>query len=153
MLFRGVNHLSVDAKGRLAIPAKYRDRLREDAGGLVLTVDFESCLLLYTASEWQVIEQRLMNLPTMDPQARSLQRLLVGYATECEMDGHSRILLPQPLREYAGIDKRVVLVGQMNKLELWDEEVWLSMRDQWVELARPTPGAGGQGSALADLKF
>ncbi|MEQ6343038.1 MAG: division/cell wall cluster transcriptional repressor MraZ [Gammaproteobacteria bacterium] len=125
-MFRGVTSLSLDTKGRMAMPAKYRDRLQDLCGGqLVITVDRDDrCLLVYPLPEWEEIERKLAKLPSLNKQARRLQRLLIGHATECELDSAGRILLPPKLREYAGLDKQVMLLGQVNKFELWDEQVW-----------------------------
>jgi len=132
-VFRGVNALNLDAKGRMAMPAKYRDRLQEACSGqLIITVDRDHCLLLYPLPEWEVIERKLVKLPSFNPQARRLQRLLIGHATEVELDGAGRILLPPPLREFAELDKRVVLIGQGNKFELWNETNWDERREQWL---------------------
>ena len=132
-MFRGVNALNLDAKGRMAMPAKYRDRLQEACSGqLIITVDRDHCLLLYPLPEWEVIERKLVKLPSFNPQARRLQRLLIGHATEVELDGAGRILLPPPLREFAELDKRVVLIGQGNKFELWNETNWDERREQWL---------------------
>lgn len=132
-MFRGVSQISLDTKGRMAVPARYRDLLGESCGGhMVVTVDMDGCLLLYPAPEWERIEQALMSRPNINPQVRRLQRLLVGHATECELDGQGRMLLPPPLREFAGLDKRVVLVGQGNKFEIWDEDTWSRNRDLWL---------------------
>lgn len=133
-MFRGVTNLSLDAKGRVAMPARYRDRLMESCGGrLVITIDRDGCLLIYPLPEWERIEQALMARPNMDKQVRRLQRLLLGHATECELDGQGRILVPPPLREFAGLDKRTVLVGQGNKFELWDEARWSAQCSAWLE--------------------
>ena len=114
-MFRGVSTLSLDAKGRMAMPAKYRERLVDLCEGqLVVTVD-RDCLLLYPLPQWEEIERKLVRLPTLNAQARRLQRLLIGHATECELDGNGRILLPTPLREFARLEKRVVLIGQGKK--------------------------------------
>ncbi|WP_018137998.1 MULTISPECIES: division/cell wall cluster transcriptional repressor MraZ [unclassified Thioalkalivibrio] len=124
-MFRGVSQLNLDAKGRLAMPARYRDTLAASCGGqLVITVDPDRCLLLYPFPEWERIEQSLMSRPNMNPKVRNLQRLLVGHATECELDGSGRLLLPTPLRQYASLDKRAVLLGQGNKFEIWDADSW-----------------------------
>ncbi len=82
--------------------------------------------------EWEAIERQLVELPSLNKQARRLQRLLIGHATECEFDGQGRILIPGPLREFAGIDRRVVLIGQGHKFELWDEESWNERRAAWL---------------------
>jgi len=135
-LFRGVNHLTLDAKGRMAMPSRYRDRLVQRCDGqMVVTVDPDHCLLLYPLPEWEEIERKLVRLPSLNPAARRLQRLLIGHATECELDSHGRILVPPPLREFAGLDRRVVLIGQGNKFELWDEATWSERREAWLEEA------------------
>ena len=132
-MFRGINPLSLDSKGRLSMPAKYRDRLREEcARQLVLTIDRDRCLLIYPLPVWEVVEQKLVQLSSINKQARGLKRLLLGHAEDCQMDGNGRILLPLPLREFAQLDKRVILVGQGNKFELWVEPTWYQLRDQWL---------------------
>lgn len=129
-VFRGVNHLALDAKGRLAIPAKHREPLAgpvtggAHSGGLILTADTSRCLLLYPRHQWEPIQARLMALSSFDQPIRNLQRLLVGHADDVEMDGAGRILVPPALRQYAALEHRVVLVGQGNKFELWDGARW-----------------------------
>ena len=130
-MFRGVSTLNLDGKGRLAIPTKYRDELALCcASQLVVTADKDRCLLLYPEPEWRKVELKLKNLPTFDKVARKLQRLYIGYASDLEMDGQGRILLPPSLREYAEMNKRVALVGQGNKFEIWNEEAWNA---QWED--------------------
>lgn len=144
-MFRGVSSLSVDSKGRLAIPTKYRDALMKHCNGqMVLTVDRDHCLLLYPLPDWEEIERKLVKLPSFNAQARRLQRLLIGHATECEMDAAGRILLPPPLREFAGLEKAVVLIGQGNKFELWDEATWTARRSEWL-------AAGDEGDRPSEL--
>lgn len=141
-MFRGVNTLNLDAKGRLAIPTRYRERLKDVCNGkLIITVDTDRCLLLYPLPHWEEIERKLVALPNLDKRARNLQRILIGHATECDMDGHARILLPPPLREYAELDKRVVMIGQGNKFEIWNEQTWNEQRDLWLaaESEQPLP--------------
>ncbi len=130
-VFRGVTHLALDAKGRLAIPAKHRALLvggsvAEPApdGTLLLTADPSRCLLLYPPAQWEPIQSRLMGLSSFNAMTRSLQRLLVGHAEDVEIDGAGRILVPPSLRQYAGLEHRVVLVGQGNRYEIWDEARW-----------------------------
>lgn len=119
--------MSLDSKGRLCVPTKYRDRLLEScAGQLVITLAPDRCLLIYPLPTWEPIEQKLVQLSSTNKRARILKRLLIGHAEECLMDSHGRILLSQILRENAHLDKRVVLVGQGNKFELWDEPAWTS---------------------------
>jgi len=133
-MFRGVNGLSLDSKGRLAVPTRHRDSLmRQSEGRVVITVNHEErCLWLYPQPEWEEIERRLVNLPSLDRAAGRLKRILIGHATDAELDGNGRVLLPQPLREFAGIDKRVVLIGQGNKFEIWDEALWNERRNEWL---------------------
>ncbi|WP_409421133.1 division/cell wall cluster transcriptional repressor MraZ [Pseudaeromonas sp. ZJS20] len=126
-MLRGAHAIALDGKGRLAIPTKFRDWLREECDGqLVCTIDINHpCLLLYPLPEWEEIEKKLKALSSMQPAERRLQRLLLGYASECELDGNGRVLLSAPLRQHAGLDKQVMLVGQLNKFELWSEARWL----------------------------
>lgn len=133
-MFRGVTNVTLDAKGRLAIPTRHRARLHEQgAGQLIVTVDSGHILLLYPLPEWIKVEQKLNSLPTTNPRARQLQRLLVGHATEVELDGAGRVLLPPALREFAALDKRVTLVGQGNKFELWDQARFDETREKWLK--------------------
>lgn len=132
-MFRGATKVTLDAKGRFAIPTRYRERLAALCEGrLVVTVDKDYCLLLYPFPEWEEIERKLVALPSLIKQARRLQRLMVGYATELDIDGHGRILLPRELREFAGLERQAILLGQGNKFELWDEESWNEKRDSWL---------------------
>jgi MraZ protein len=124
-MFRGGTPISLDNKGRFAVPAKYREGLISFcAGRLVVTADPSKCLLVYPQPVWEPIEQKLNSLSSFNPQIRSLQRLLVGNASDVEMDGAGRILVPPLLRQFAGLSKDVVLVGQGAKFELWDDEKW-----------------------------
>ena len=132
-MFRGGSTVNLDAKGRLALPTRYRGPITERFdGSLVLTVHSDGCLLLYPSPEWQDIERKLIRLPNQDPRTRALQRMLIGHATEVEMDGHGRILIAPRLREFARLDKRVALAGVGNKFEIWDEQTWSEQRDTWV---------------------
>ncbi len=141
MLFRGINNISVDAKGRMAMPARYREQLLEGCGGrLVVTVDRDHCLLVYPLPEWEIIESKLIELPSLNKQARLLQRLLIGHATELEMDGQGRILLPAILRDFAGLKKKAVLIGQGKKLEIWDEDTWDEKQQEWMDAVQNDDG-------------
>lgn len=132
-MFRGVTVLTLDAKGRLAIPIRYRERVQQCcASQLVITVDKDRCLLLYPEPEWVEIERKLKALPSFNKAARTLQRLYIGHAQDVEMDAQGRILLPPELRRFANLERRVALVGQSNKFELWDEDTWNARRDQWL---------------------
>ena len=129
-MFQGAVQLNLDSKGRLAIPAKHRDvLLSECAGNLVLTADVDGCLLVYPQQEWQPIRDKLLKLSALNPKIRALQRLLVGNAEDVLMDNAGRVLISPNLRNYAVLDKRVMLVGQGNKFELWDEAKWQAQQD------------------------
>ena len=132
-MFRGSHKVTLDAKGRMVMPNRYRERLAERCQGqLVITVDRDQCLLIYPQPDWEEIERKLMKLPTLNEQARRLQRLMVGHATDVELDGHGRLLLPQQLRDFASLDRNGVLIGQGTRFELWDEQRWNERRDEWL---------------------
>ena len=132
-MFRGATKVTLDAKGRLAIPTRYRERLAARCDGqLIATVDKDYCLLIYPYPDWEEIERKLMRLSSMNKKTRRLQRLMVGHATEVDIDGHGRILLSRELREFAELGRQAVLIGQGNKFELWDEERWNTKRDEWL---------------------
>ena len=145
MVFKGCSKVTLDAKGRLTLPARNRDALLAgDDRAVVVTVDLrEVCLLMYSAAAWGAIEATLMELPNLDEHYRRIQRMVLGHATEVEVDGSGRVLLPPDLREYASLERRVALVGQANKLEVWSEENWDARRQEWRRVAaqevRPVP--------------
>lgn len=151
LFFRGINSINMDTKGRLAIPKRYRESIAEASENqLVATIDLHSpCLLIYTMDEWEVIERKLMSLPNMDPQARLVQRLLLGHATEMEMDGQGRVLLPSLLREHAKLEKEAILLGQGNKFELWSQEAWDENRPEMLDSA----SVGDVSESLASLSL
>jgi MraZ protein len=124
-MFRGIAQLSLDSKGRLAVPARHRDALLERcAGHLVITADADRCLLVYPLPDWELIQQKLEGVQNLDPRVRDLQRRLIGFAVDVDMDGAGRVLIAPALRQYAQLDKNVVLVGQGKKFELWNQENW-----------------------------
>lgn len=133
-MFRGISSITLDEKGRIAMPARYRERLQEGCGGhLVATIDTNHrCLLLYPAPEWERIEKRIEALPDFEPKAQGVKRLLLGHANDLEMDSSGRVLLPQELRQYARLGRQVSLIGQGKKLELWDQDAWGKQREQWL---------------------
>ncbi|TCJ18717.1 transcriptional regulator MraZ [Parasulfuritortus cantonensis] len=152
-MFRGATPIALDGKGRLAIPTKYRDMLMQRCEGrLVLTLDPSSCLLLYPFPEWEPIERKLNALPSFDPLARRMQRLLVGSATDLDMDNAGRILLPALLRERAHLEREVVLIGQGNKFEIWNEAAWQAQCDAVTELPAQLDEAMRRGEAPDGLK-
>jgi len=140
-MFRGASSLSLDAKGRLAVPARHRDALQSQASGqLVLTAHPHRCLLLYPAPAWEPIQAKLMSLSSFDKRSSALQRLLVGYAEDIVIDAAGRLLVSPVLREFAGLDKQAMLVGQGSHFELWNLQAWREQLDQVVitdELSLP----------------
>ncbi len=124
-MFRGATSLNLDAKGRLVLPAKHREAvLLESAGNLVLTAHPHRCLLLYPEPAWEPIQTKMMALSSFDRQSSALQRLLVGFAEDASLDSAGRMLVSPVLREFAGLDKEVMLVGQGSHFELWNMEAW-----------------------------
>jgi len=135
----------------MSMPTRYRERVRAMCDGqLVMTVDRDHCLLLYPLPEWEEIERKLVRLPALNKQARRLQRLLIGHATDLEMDGQGRILVPPALREFAGLQKQIMLIGQGNKFEIWDEATWNAKRAEWLQEG---DDEGGLCAELESLSF
>lgn len=149
-MFRGMNTVSLDAKGRLAMPVRYRERLSSDYGGrLVVTIDLDTrhrCLSLYLPTEWEKIEKQIDGLSGLNEHVRRMKHLLIGHANDLELDGTGRVLLPQELRQYATLEKQVCLVGQCKKLEIWSQQSWLRKRDEWLEEVH------GQGELPEELR-
>jgi MraZ protein len=124
-MFRGIAQLNLDSKGRLAVPARHRELLLDRcAGHLVITADADRCLLVYPLPDWELIQQKLEGLSNLDPRVRDLQRRLIGFAVDVDMDNSGRVLIAPALRQYAQLEKNVVLVGQGKKFELWNQENW-----------------------------
>jgi MraZ protein len=134
-MFRGVNNVNIDAKGRINIPTRFRDQLFNHCNGeMVATIDTEEqCLLIYPQPDWDDIQRKVEALPSFNVAARRVQRLLIGHATDIQIDNSGRLLLTPPLREYAQLDKKGVLLGQGKKLELWSESSWVERRDSWLQ--------------------
>lgn len=132
-MFRGINSVTMDAKGRMALPARVRESLAlVDESPLVITIDTqERCLLLYPLPLWQEVQRKVEALPNMSPPARILQRMLIGHAVDVEPDGAGRILLPPSLRNYAELDRKLAVVGQGNKFEIWSESHWEARMAAW----------------------
>jgi len=134
-MFRGPSKVTLDAKGRLAIPSRHRDRIiARGEGHLIVTIDRE-CLLIYTLPDWEEIERKLIRLPSLHERSRAITHLLLAHAIEQEMDGNGRILIPKEHRTFAGLDRQVMLLGLGQKFELWDEERWNARRDGWLAQA------------------
>jgi|UniRef100_I5AVB7 MraZ protein len=121
-MFKGEFNHTIDSKGRVIIPSKFRDELGEK---FVLTRGMDRCLAIYPQSAWDILEQKLATLPlTSSADARNIVRFLVNGATDCELDKQGRILVPSTLREYAGLTKDVILAGTLSYIEVWDKKRW-----------------------------
>jgi MraZ protein len=144
-VFRGAAKVTLDVKGRMVLPSRVRDtlaKLKEQQ--LVATVDRDQCVLVYPLGAWHQLQEQLMSLPNLNAEARWLQRLMVGYATDLDIDGHGRVLIPGELREFTGLQRDAMLFGQGNHLELWDESAWkqASLAAMKPELRSTAPAAG-----------
>ena len=143
-MFFGETAINLDVKGRLAIPIRYRDAIQELCGGrLVLTYSaFDSgALYLYPEQEWERVRDEVTGLSTFNPGHRSLQRRLVGSASAVEPDGNGRIQLPQTLRQVAGLEKKVVLLGMGDRFEIWNETI---LNQKRIEEERSVDGAASE---------
>lgn len=138
-MFRGIANVSLDQRGRFAMPARYRTSIEErSAGRLVVTIDTaNACLLVYPHPDYQELEEKLTALNNTQPHTRMLQRKIIGFATEVELDANGRLLVPGELREYAALEKRAVLLGQMHKLELWSHEELRKTMSEWRTESSP----------------
>jgi MraZ protein len=140
-LLRGTTPINLDPKGRIAIPTRYREELQESCDRqMVVTVavdekcaGLQGCLWLYPLPEWEKLEQTISKLPTLNKMAGNLRRFVIGNALDCEMDAQGRLLLPERLRQIAEFDKQVVLVGQLNKFEIWNDAAWSARESAWLE--------------------
>lgn len=156
IVLRGASLINLDAKGRLAIPTRYRQELRDSCDSqMVATIAVNElgigeagCLWLYPLHEWEKLETSISKLPTLNKTVIKLRRFLIGNAIETDMDGQGRLLLPENLRDVASMQKKIRLVGQLNKFEIWGEESWLAKQDQWMS-GEDTVGL----EDLADLNF
>ena len=133
-MFRGLNKISLDTKGRISIPTKYRSELSKyGSNELVCTIDIDQCLLLYPKKVWLKIEKTIMALPSLDKSSRILQRLMIGHASELVLDSQNRILVPIELREFSGIKKSAMFIGQGQRFEIWNYKSWNQSRDSWLK--------------------
>lgn len=133
-MFRGATSLNLDAKGRLVLPTKHREAMQaEGAGNLVLTAHPHRCLLLYPQPAWEPIQAKVMALSSFDKQSSALQRLLVGFAEDVVLDSAGRMLVSPVLREFAELNKEVMLVGQGSHFELWNMQAWRTQLAQVIQ--------------------
>lgn len=134
-MFRGINKVSLDGKGRMALPTRLRDPLQQASlGNVVLTIDIrEKCLMLYPLVEWEKVQSTLSDLANVRSEIRTVQRLLIGHATDLELDSQGRVIIPKLLRDFAGLQKKLILLGQGNKIEIWNETVWNERLGAWLD--------------------
>ncbi|MCI9148224.1 MAG: division/cell wall cluster transcriptional repressor MraZ [Hungatella sp.] len=140
-MFMGEYNHTVDAKGRLIVPSKFREQLGDE---FVVTKGLDGCLFVYENTEWKILEEKLKNLPLTNANARKITRFFLAGATLCEVDKQGRILLPAVLREFAKIEKDAVMVGVGNRIEIWSKESWASANvyDDMDDIAESMEGLG-----------
>lgn len=144
-MFRGRFEHTVDSKGRVSIPAKFRDLLAEKYDDRVILTNFDRCLVAYPYEEWRVLEERVGSLSMVKKEVKAFQRFFISGATECPIDKLGRILIPPTLRDYAQLGRNVVFAGMLRKFEIWSKERWLD------EIKRSEVDFEGMGEALAEL--
>ena len=146
-MFRGINSVSLDAKGRMALPTSCRQTLQSRADGRVVTTIHpggDPCLLVYPLPEWDAVQAQLATVSNLPAAMRRLRRALIGHATDGQLDANGRLLLPAMLREHAGLKKKLVLLGDDNKIEVWSEAEFQEDRGEWQgqDLASETTALG-----------
>jgi len=144
-MFRGRFEHTVNSKGPVSIPAKFRELLAEKYDDRLILTNFDRCLVAYPYEEWRVLEERVGSLSMVKKEAKAFQRFFISGATECPIDKLGRILIPPTLRDYAQLGKNVVFAGMLRKFEIWSKERWLE------EIKRSEGDFEGMGEALAEL--
>jgi MraZ protein len=144
-MFRGRFEHTIDSKGRVSIPAKFRELLAEKYDDRLILTNFDRCLVAYPYEEWRVLEERVGSLSMVKKEVKAFQRFFISGATECPIDKLGRILIPPTLRDYAKLEKNVVFTGMLRKFEVWSKERWLE------EIKRSEVDFEGMGEALAEL--
>lgn len=124
-MFRGRFENTIDTKGRISVPSKFREVLSTNYDDRLIITNFDNCLWAYPNKEWQIIEEKVSALPQFKAEVRAFQRAFISAASECPIDKQGRILIPPPLREYAGIEREVVFVGMVKRIEIWSKERWI----------------------------
>jgi MraZ protein len=150
-MFKGIHNINLDGKGRLTIPTKYRNTITDQSNGsMVVTMDTEEkCLLLYPSTIWATIEKRINDLPSFSKNHRRIQRILIGHAEDLDIDSAGRILLSKPLRLAADMTKKITLIGQGEKFEIWNEDTWNTKVNNW----RSEETDESEQSVLSDLRI
>mgnify|MGYP001263854383 FL=1 len=150
-MFKGIHNINLDGKGRLTIPTKYRNTITDQSNGsMVVTMDTEEkCLLLYPSTIWATIEKKINDLPSFSKNHRRIQRILIGHAEDLDLDSAGRILLSKPLRLAADMTKKITLIGQGEKFEIWNEDTWNTKVNNW----RSEETDESEQSVLSDLRI
>ena len=150
-MFKGIHNINLDAKGRLTMPTKYRNTISDQSNGnMVVTIDSEEkCLLLYQATIFSNIEKKINDLPSFTKNHRRIQRLIIGHAEDLELDSSGRILLPKPLRLVAEMSKKITLIGQGVKFEIWSDDIWSNRVNKW----RSEETDESEESVLSDIRI
>ncbi len=134
-MFRGRYEHTIDSKGRTSIPVKFRDVLNgKDTNGLIVTNEFDGCLVAYPINEWKIVEEKISSFPDIRKEIKAYQRFFISGAVECPIDKQGRILIPPTLRDYAVLTKDVIFVGMLNKFEIWSRENWKAIPDNMDEI-------------------
>jgi MraZ protein len=144
-VFRGRYEHTIDAKGRLSIPSKFREILVANYDERLILTNFDNCLWAFPVHEWKLVEEKVASLPQFKPEVKALQRFFISAASECPLDPNGRIIVPNPLRRYGGLMKDVVMVGMTHRIEIWARERWQKVFDQ---AEKDLTSLGGK---LADL--
>ncbi|NQY62455.1 MAG: division/cell wall cluster transcriptional repressor MraZ [Alteromonadaceae bacterium] len=152
-MFRGTSAITLDNKNRITMPTRYREEIIADSQGkMVCTIDLQyPCLLLYPLPEWEEIELKLCELSSMNRAERLAQQKLLGNASDCELDKNGRLLISGPLRQHAGLEKNIILVGQLRKFEIWNETAWQTQMN--VDISNISPSEIELPERLLDLQL
>ncbi|MFO7644078.1 MAG: division/cell wall cluster transcriptional repressor MraZ [Desulfosarcina sp.] len=121
-MFRGTSYHTIDPKGRFIIPARFRDVIKANGGDGIMITRMDDCLFAYTQDQWGKLEQKILDLPQKDEAMRRFQRVFIGGAHDCRYDAQGRVLIPPSLKQYSGLEKDIVLVGVLNRFEIWSRE-------------------------------
>ena len=144
-MFRGIHEHTIDPKGRLSIPSKFREILAASNDERLIVTNYDSCLWAYPVAEWKVLEEKIAKVSQLRPEVKAFQRFVVSAACECPLDPNGRIIVPTTLRRYAALMKEVVLVGAVSRIEIWARERWRKVVEQ---AEKDLASLGGK---LADL--
>ena len=147
-MFQGATALSLDAKGRIAIPTRHRDALAPDSAPFIITAHPHRCLLIYPQEAWEPLSEKVSSMPGLDPTVASFKRLIVGFAQAEELDSAGRVLVAPSLRQWAGLEKQLWLVGQGSHFELWSDAGWQAQQAAMLELNLNVLPAGFESLAL-----